>query len=138
MPEITVPVRAKGLVVEGLRQDKYGKRKPMKIRHTSILSGGAHSGKEMERMIPEVAQKFGVSEDKVKLETYAKDEAPLDTNPRHRVEVPNWSRPRGDRIREVVTDRPIRVRRVWQGGIPKTEEEWAEHVAAFYARQDNS
>ena len=137
MPEVTIPVRGKRISVIGERADKYGKRKPSKVRTDSMPVAGMYSGKELERMVPEFAQLHGVSEDQVRVETYEHGEAPTETNPRHRVENQNWDRPTGDQVREVRADQPTRVRRVFSGmSIPQTPEEWEQHIAAFYARKE--
>lgn len=134
MPEINVSARGKRLYVEVEREDKYGKRKPSKVRQDSMPVAGMYSAKELERMIPDYAQLHGVPESAVKVEAYEHKDAPLETNPRHRGEGTRWDRPK--KTQEVVTNRPIRVRKVFTGGIPQTEEEWAQHVAEFYARRD--
>jgi hypothetical protein len=137
MTELNVnPVRAKKLYIEGARQDKYGNRKPAKVRLHEMPMAGTYSAKEAERLIPEMAERYGVSEDRVKLETYKRGEAPLETNPRHRGLGDRWSRPRGDTVREIPTgEHSVRVRRVFQGGIPQTPEEWQAHSDEFYQRQ---
>lgn len=134
MAEIVVPVRAKEMYVETERVDKYGVRKPSKVRQHITLSDGMYSAKEMERMIPEVAQEYGVSEDRVKIEAYQKGEAPLEVNPRHRGIPPRMERPKT--THEVKPREFQRVRRVFAGGLPQTPEEWAAHVAEFEARRN--
>lgn len=136
MTEINIPARAKGLYIEGERQDKYGQRKPSKVKLHQFPAKGMYSAKEMEQMIPEYAQQYGVSEDRVKLETYERGDAPLESNPRHRGGGMRWERPKGTREVEY-KDRPIRVRRVFAGGTPQTPEEWEQHVADFYARKES-
>lgn len=133
MTEIVNPVRAKALSVEVDRVDKYGKRLPQKTRNHITVGAGMLSGKEMERMIPEMAQEYGVSEDKIKLETYDNGKAPLEVNPRHRGRQPETHRVK--KQTEVVARPFQRVRNVFTVNCPSSPEEWAVYVAEFEARK---
>lgn len=135
MTEIINPLRAKSAYVEVERADRYGKRKPRKVKQHIVVNGGTMSGKEMEHTAIEMAKELGVDESKVKIETYAKGEAPVEVNPYHRGMAKNWNKQVSEPT-EVIAKKEIRVRRVFNGwSFPKTEEEMAEYLEEFYAHQ---
>lgn len=135
MTEIIKPTRGKVGYIEGERVDKYGKRKPSKVRTHSVVSGGTLSTKELERTMRETAADLGVDESRIRIEPYQHSAAPVEANPYHRGMAKRWeARP------SVATEvRPRvfqRVRRVFDGiYLPKNDEEMAEYLAAFEARR---
>ena len=74
--EIIKPVRAKSGYIEVERKDKYGNRKPQKVKQHIVVGGGMFSGKEMEHQMQEVADELGVSEDQIRVDTYQDGAAP--------------------------------------------------------------
>ena len=130
---ITEQVRAKSVSIAVNRVDKVGKRKNAKTRNHIVPLHGMASAKEAEKIGRDMANELGVSEDRVIVETYKKGQAPMESNPRHRIEVPRWNRPR--QVREVVSKPFQVVRRVFSANTPKTDAEWQAHVDAFYERQ---
>ena len=129
MPDNTIiPVRAKAGYIAQERYDKAGRVVPAR-NHVVSATGGVMSGKEMERVMREVAADVGADESQIRVETYAKGEAPVEANPRHRGIPPRLERKTNHTIRKP------HVRTLWSGGIPQTPEEWAAYVADFEARR---
>lgn len=113
--EIIKPTRAKSGYIEVERKDKYGNRRPQKVRQHIVVGGGMFSGKEMEHQMREVAQELGVSEDQIRVDTYKNGEAPIETNPRHRGFNQRFEK-RPSEPREVKRE-ASRPRKYWFGGI---------------------
>lgn len=109
---ITSPVRAKAGYIEGTRVDKSGR--VVKTRDHAVPSKGLYSGKEMEKVMRDVARDVGADESQIRIETYAKGEAPIEANPIHRGGPKRWERLPDSQAREV---RPAAGydRRVWGG-----------------------
>lgn len=82
MAEISTGVRAKNGYIEVEKTDKAGRK--YKGREHMVASSGMYSGKEMEKVMREVAADVGASEDQIRIETYQSGEAPIEVNPRHR------------------------------------------------------
>lgn len=115
-----MPVRAKSAYVEVERKDKYGERKPRKVKQHIDIGAGMFSGKEMEKIAVEKAKELGVPEDAIKIETYKKGEAPLEVNPRHRGLGHRWSK-RPTEATDVTPKKPeIRTRTTFSGWGPGT------------------
>lgn len=113
--EIIKPTRAKAGYIEVERKDKYGNRKPQKVKQHIVVGGGMFSGKEMERTMRDVAEDLGVSEDQIRVQTYKDGEAPMESNPRHRGMGQNYNK-RPSQPREV-KKQESRPRKYWFGGI---------------------
>ena len=131
---ITQQVRAKSISIDVDRVDKAG-RKPGKSRQHIVPSAGMFSAKEAEKVGRDMAAELGVSEDRVRIETYRKGEAPLEVNPRHRGLGTHWDK-RPSEAREVKASRPLRVRHVFSGGLPSTPAEWLAYVTDFNKRKE--
>lgn len=136
MPEIMKRTRAKSMWVEVEREDKYGERKPQKVKQHITISGGLHSGKEMEQLAKEQAEAYGVSEDKIHIETYKNGESPIEVNPYHRGKAHNWSKRVSEATETTVRERPQRVRTTFGGvDLPKTPEEVQRVIDEFEERK---
>ena len=72
--------RAKRGYIKGLRYDKAGRVRPARLHPIPGLAG-AISGKEMEKMMLQVADEQGLSASDIVIETYEKGEAPRESNP---------------------------------------------------------
>ena len=121
MVDIITPTRAKVAYFEESRPDKYGKRKPSKVRQDIIVSNGVFSSKEIEKEAVRLAGEHGYDENSIRIEAYQAGEAPVEANP------PKVHEPRRSEVK---------VRRVFGGwSPPKTEEEMAEYLAEFEARR---
>lgn len=133
MTEIIKPTRANRAWVEVERVDKGGRIH--KTKNHVTVTAGSHSAKEMEKVvIPEMAQEFGVSEDRIKFDTYNHDEAPMEVNPRHRGTATRWERPK--EATEVKTSEFQKVRTHFNGvELPQTPEELEAYLEEWRERQ---
>lgn len=123
---VTEQVRAKSVSIDMERTTAAGTK--TRARGHVIPLKGMATAKEAEKMGREMAAELGVSEDRVRVETYKKGEAPLTANPRHRGnEGTRWSRP--TKQTEVKPREFQKVRRVFGGWSPPTAEELAEFEA---------
>lgn len=77
---MTLPVRAKRGYIKGKRYDKAGRVVGAQLHPVTGLAG-AISGKEMERIMMDVADTHGLSYNDIVVETYADGEAPRVSNP---------------------------------------------------------
>lgn len=129
-------VRAKSMYVEVEREDKYGNRKPMTTKQHITVSAGMFSGKEMEKMAQEQAKELGISEDRIKIETYQNGEAPMEANPRHRGFGNRFKKVGDEAVETTPAKAEIRTRTVFQGiTLPNTPEELEVYLAEFEARK---
>lgn len=71
-------VRAKRGYIETKRFNKNGKPVKAQVHNVTGL-GGAISGKEMERMMMDIADEHGASYDDIRIETYEHGDAPVET-----------------------------------------------------------
>ena len=124
-----IPLRAKVGYIEVERYDKAGRVR--KAKDHIVPSEGMHSAKEMEHLMREVARDVGADESQIRVDVYKQGRAPLEVNPRHRGMATKLERHTG-----TVGPQPSHERRHW-GGMPSTPEEWAAHVAAFYAKEES-
>ena len=106
MTEIISGVRAKAGFIRTRRFDKAGK--VVESLDHGVPSMGMFSAKEMEAVMREVPKEVGASEDSVVIETYEKDDAPMDYNPRRTIPAKMWFR--GER------------RQVWGGWTPERKD----------------
>lgn len=79
MPQ-RLPVRAARGYIRGKRYDKAGRVVNARLHPVSGLAG-AISGKEMEKMMTDVADTHGLSANDIVIETYAQGTAPRESNP---------------------------------------------------------
>lgn len=127
-----VPVRAKSGWIEVDRIDNGGRT--IKSKAHVVASHGMFSGKEMEGVMRDVAADLGVSEDRIHVDTYAKGQAPLETNPRHRGLGLRTTAPVKKQT-EYIAVKPIKVRATFSGwAAPSTPEEMEAYIAEFNAR----
>lgn len=126
---ITEQVRAKSVSISLPREDKGGRVKD--VPQHVIPMKGMFSAKEAEKVGLDLAKELGVSDDSVRVETYKKGEAPMEANPRHRGYGHHWDKQPSE-AREVVTNKPTKVRRVFSGWTPMTPEE----IEQFYANKE--
>lgn len=132
-----VPVRARRGYIETKRYRKDGAVVKAK-QHVVGGMGGVYSAKEMEKEMQRVAAEVGASEDDIRIETYARGEAPVEVNPVHRGLAKRWDRP--SRPTEVAPSKPFqRVRTQFTGWSPPTPEEleergWPEEAAKLRAK----
>lgn len=75
-----MPVRAKGAWIKGKRYRADGSVVPARLHPVSGIAGSI-SGREMERMMMDIADETGASYDDIVLETYAEGTSPRESNP---------------------------------------------------------
>lgn len=80
MVEVVKGTRAERGYIAIKRKNKYGKEVP--AQDHAVVSNGMFSTKEMERVMQDVAQEVGASEDQIRIEAYPDGKAPIIGNPR--------------------------------------------------------
>lgn len=137
-----VPVRAKRAYIKQKRFRKDGQVVNAKGHMVSGM-GGVYSAKEMEGVMREVARESGADERDVVIETYARGEAPVEVNPRHRGLAHDFTHKRefdGTLSNQVSPQKQFqRVRTQFTGWSPPTPEEleeqgWFEEAVKLRAK----